>query len=306
MAAQPIGDLDVERQSHKVPVAGGELFAWSVRPAGRPAGPTVVFVHGKTFPSVPDFDLQVPGAELTHSYMEYLARRGVHCWTFDHRGFGASFKPAEGSLFTSRVRARDLLAVLSYLRRISPSPVTLAGLSLGCSTVAAALERDPKIADRIVLLGPSSWRRLGTEEANADWRATLAKSGAQRSTYITADFPSLEKRLWVGEEKLVSRAAFEFFVRGAIEAYPGGPPDRVTALISNVTPFTATPAIDVPVLAVRGADDNLATDEDLAAVRRFVDPKLVTTRVFARRKHDLHLYNERQDVFDSVLDFVRS
>lgn len=298
--------LDVERQSHRVSVPGGELGAWSVRPAGHPGGPTVVFVHGKTFPSVPDFDLQVPGAALTHSYMEYLARRGVHCWTFDHRGFGASFKPAEGSLFTSRVRARDLAAVLATVRRLSPSPVTLAGLSLGCATVAAALDRDPGIADRIVLLGPSGWRRLGTDEAHADWRATLVKAGRQRSSYITADFATLEKRLWAGEEALVSRAAFEHFVRGAIDAYPEGPRDRVTALISNIVPFSGKPAIRVPVLAVRGSDDTLATDEDLAAVRRFADPALVTTRVFARRKHDLHLYNEREDVFESIHDFVKS
>jgi len=135
MPDQRIASMDVERQSFKVAVAGGELSAWSVRPANHPGGSTVVFVHGKTFPSVPDFDLQVPGAAQTHSYMEYLARRGIHCWCFDHRGFGASWKPVEGSLFTSRVRARDLLAVLATVRKASPSPLTLVGLSLGCATI---------------------------------------------------------------------------------------------------------------------------------------------------------------------------
>jgi pimeloyl-ACP methyl ester carboxylesterase len=306
MPDQRIASMEVERKSFKVAVAGGELAVWSVRPAGDRAGPGIVFVHGKTFPSVPDFDLQVPGAGETHSYMEYQARRGIHCWCFDHRGFGGSWKPAEGSLFTSRVRARDLLAVLATVRKLSASPLTLAGLSLGCSTIAAALERDPAIADRIILLGPSGWRRLGTGEAERDWRASLAKSGRQRSHYITADFPSLEQRLWVGEEELVSRAAFEHFVRGAIAANPAGPTDSVTALISDVVPFANAPAIRVPVLAVRGSDDALATDEDLQAVRRFVDPSLVTTRAFARRKHDLHLYNEREDVFASIHDFVKA
>ena len=297
--------MDVERESFKVPVAGGELFTCSVRPANHPGGPSVVFVHGKTFPSVPDFDLQVPGAAQTHSYMEYLARRGVHCWTFDHRGFGASWKPAEGSLFTSRVRARDLLAVIATVRRLSPSALTLVGLSLGCATIAAALERDADIAERIVLLGPSGWRRLGTAEAKSDWHASVEKSGTRRSSYITADFPSLEKRLWVGEEALVSRAAFENFVHGAIAANPAGT-DRVTALISNIVAFFRRPALRVPVLAVRGSRDTLATDEDLAAVRGFVDASLLTTRVFAGRKHDLHLYNEREDVFESIHDFVKS
>lgn len=306
MPDRNITSMDVERRSHKVAVAGGELFAWSVRPANHAGGPTAVFVHGKTFPSVPDFDLQVPGAAQTHSYMEYLARRGVHCWTFDHRGFGASWKPAEGTLFTSRVRARDLLAVVAMVRRQSSSPVTLAGLSMGCATVAAALERDPKIAERVILLGPSGWRRLGTHEAKADWRASLAKSGLRRSHYASTDFASLEKRLWVGEEARVNRAAFEHFVAQAIAANPSGPPDRVTSLISDIIPFVAKPAIRVPVLAVRGGDDTLATDEDLAAVGTFMDPALLATRVFAHRVHDLHLYNQREDVFESIHDFVSS
>jgi pimeloyl-ACP methyl ester carboxylesterase len=298
--------LEVERQSFKVAADGGELSLWSVRPAGLAAGPTVVFVHGKTFPSVPDFDLQVPGAAPTHSYMEYLARRGIHAWCFDHRGFGASWKPVEGSLFTSRVRARDLLAVLATVRRLSASTTTLVGLSLGCATIAAALERDANIAERIVLLGPSGWRRLGTGKARSDWLKSLVKSGLKRSHYITADFPSLEKRLWAGEEARVSRAAFELFVRGAIAANPARAGESVTALISDVIPFVSEPAIRVPVLAVRGQDDDLATDEDLAAVRKFVDPARLTTRVFAGRKHDLHLYNEREDVFAAIHDFVKS
>lgn len=299
------GSLDVARQSLGVVVAGGEIATYSVRPAGHPQGPSVVFVMGKTFPSVPDFDLQVPGATLTYSYMEYLARRGVHCWCFDHRGFGGSWKPREGSLFTSRVRARDLLGVLDTVRRASTGPITLAGLSLGCATVSAALERDPGAAQRVILLGPSTWRRMGTPEAKEEWRASLRKSQRQRSHYASADLPSLEKRLWVGEEKLVSRAAFEHFVAGAIAANPQGG-DRVTSLISNVLPFFRKPTLRVPVLAVRGADDTLATDEDLEAVRRFVSPQLLTTRVFPRRKHDLHLYNEREDVFESILDFVKA
>ncbi len=297
--------LDVERRSSKVAVAGGELAVYSVRPANHPRGPTAVFVMGKTFPSVPDFDLQVPGATLTYSYMEYLARHGVHCWCFDHRGFGGSWKPREGSLFTSRVRARDLLGVLDTVRRSSPAPITLVGLSLGCATVAAALERDPNAAQRVILLGPSTWRRMGTPEAKEEWHASLRKSPQQRSHYASADFPSLEKRLWVGEEELVSRDAFEHFVAGAIAAKPQGR-DRVTSLISNVLPFFRKPTLGVPVLAVRGGDDTLATEEDIEAVRRFVNPSLLTTRVFARRKHDLHLYNEREDVFESILDFVKS
>ncbi len=301
-----MASMEVQRQSLTVRSGGGDLSVFSVRPADHAAGPAVVFVHGKTFPSVPDFDLQVPGAASTHSYMEHLARRGIHCWCFDHRGFGASWKPAEGSLFTSRVRARDLIAVLPAVRRLSRSPLTLVALSMGCATVAAALERDPRIAERIVLLGPSGWRRLGTDEARSDWHASRVKSGLRRSSYVSADFPSLEKRLWAGEEARVSRAAFEKFVHDAIVANPARRDESVTALISNILPFFRKPALAVPVLAVRGGDDTIATDEDIEAVRGLMDPALLTTRVFAGRKHDLHLYNEREDVFEAIHDFVKS
>ena len=58
-------------------------------------------------------------------------------------------------------------------------------------------------------------------------------------------------------------------------------------------------------LGGRGGADTLAPDEESEAVRRFVAPSLVSTRAFANRKNDLHLYNGREDVFASIHDFVK-
>jgi pimeloyl-ACP methyl ester carboxylesterase len=293
----------IQRQSIKVDTADGPLAAYCVRPGGPPAA-TVVFVHGRTFPSVPDFDLQVPGAQPTFSFMEYLARRGIHCWCFDHRGFGGSWKPDEGTRFTAHERAQDLIEVLPALKRLSPAPLTLVGLSLGCSALAVAMKKHPKLARGVVLLGPARWRGFGTLAGRWAWLQSAIKAGRRKSRYITADFAGLEKRLWAGEEHRVSRAAFERFVRGAIEANPDGPPDRVKALISEIVPYAGRPSFKVPVLAIRGGDDDLATEADMAAVARFVDPSLLTPRTFPGRKHDLHLYNERVDVFECIAQFV--
>jgi pimeloyl-ACP methyl ester carboxylesterase len=295
----------IERRSVEVPVPGGHLKAYSVRPSSG-AVATVVFVHGRTFPSVPDFDLQVPGAGASFSFMEYLARSGIDCWCFDHRGFGASWKPPEGAPFTAHERAQDLLAVLPTVQRASTTPLTLAGLSLGCSAVAAAVKRRPDIAQRIVLLGPARWKNFGTLAWRWQWLRSVWKAGSARSRYITASFAELEKRLWVGEESRVNRAAFEAFVHGAIAADPQGSPDRVKALISDVIPFAGRPVFRTPVLAIRGSDDDIATEDDLEAVRRFVEPRLLSVRVFPRRKHDLHLYEPHDDVFACIADFVLS
>ena len=293
----------VERQRIFVEGSEGRLAAYCVRPIAPPVA-TALFVHGRTFPSVPDFDLQVAGAQSTFSFMEYLARRGIHSWCFDHRGFGASWKPPEGEAFTAHVRGQDLLDVVPAIRKSSPGPLTLVGLSLGCSAVAAAMKRQPKLAERVVLLGPARWKAFGTLQGRWSWLRSIMKAGARKSRYITADFPGLEQRLWKGEEARVDRGAFESFVASAIAADPEGPKDRVKALISEVIPYADRPSFRVPVLAIRGSDDDLATDEDLAAVARFVDPSLLTTRTFPGRKHDLHLYKEHEDVFAAIADFV--
>lgn len=295
--------MQIERQSIRIATPEGELAAFCVRPGGPPAA-TVLFVHGRTFPSVPDFDLQVPDAEPTFSFMEHLARRGVHCWCFDHRGFGASWKPAEGSRFDAHVRARDLLDVVPTVRRLSPAPLTLVGLSLGCSAVASAMKTRPDLAQRVVLMGPARWRAFGTLAGRWAWLQSVWKAKGKQSRYITADFPGLEQRLWKGEEQRVSRAAFELFVQRAIEANPDGPRDKVTALISEIVAYAGRPSFRVPVLALRGGDDDLATEADLEAVRRFADASRLTLRTFPGRKHDLHLYNEHADVFECLAEFV--
>jgi pimeloyl-ACP methyl ester carboxylesterase len=294
----------VERHSIEVPTAEGRLAAYAVRPIAKPARATAVFLHGRMFPSVPDFDLQVAGEAGSFSFMEHLARRGIDCWCFDHRGFGASWKPPEGSLFDAHVRAQDLLAVLPAVQRHSSAPLTLVGLSLGCSAVAAAMKKHPRLSRRVVLLGPARWAGFGTLQARWTRLRSMMKAGAKKSRYITADFAGLEKRLWVGEEARVSRAAFVAFVQAAIDANPDGPKDRVAALVSEVIPYADRPVFRVPVLAIRGSDDDLATEADMEAVRRFIDPSLLTVETFPGRKHDLHLYNEHEDVFESIASFV--
>lgn len=56
---------------------------------GDTAGPVVLFVHGATVPSVPDFDLD----HKTYNWMEYLARAGFNAYAMDQTGYGGSPRP---------------------------------------------------------------------------------------------------------------------------------------------------------------------------------------------------------------------
>jgi alpha-beta hydrolase superfamily lysophospholipase len=294
----------ITRETVHVATPDGNLIAYSVRPAAGFALGTALFLHGKTFASVPDFDLQVPGADHTYSFMEYLASRGVHCWSFDHRGFGGSWKPQAGALFTARVRALDARQILYALRARMPKPLTLVGLSLGCAVVASLFDSQADIADAAILLGPARWQSFATLKGY--WKAfqLALLSGGNKSAYITVKKKSLEDRLYAGEEAYMQRATLEAFVDGAITANPDGPKDAVVALVSEVTPYISRPRINVPVLAIRGSSDTIATAEDMDAVRRFIRPELLTERTFPNRKHDLHLYNEREDVFSTMFEFI--
>ena len=60
------------------------MAVWARRPAA-PQG-TVLLVHGRTWSSRPDFDLQVPG--LRRSVMQSLADRGFAAYAVDLRGYG--------------------------------------------------------------------------------------------------------------------------------------------------------------------------------------------------------------------------
>jgi len=309
--SSPLGSVPAEhavaRGTNTVQSDGYELALHEVHPQGQREVGTLLFVHGLTFPGVPDFDLRVPVEDpIGFSYMEFLARRGWCCVCFDHRGFGASTKPPPGVPFDIPVRARDLAAVVEHARGLTAGPLVLIGISRGCHTISEFLRRDDRAVDGAVLLGPGGFGRIPR------WYFPLAIIALRiadrwrtKSRYVTNTFETLERRLWRGREAFVHRKAFECFVEQAIAADPNGPRDRLESLIGMKGQGIRRYRFRVPVLAVRGGLDHEVSPADLEGVRRLADAGLVTTREFADRHHDLHLYKERRDVFDCILEFAR-
>lgn len=60
-----------------------------IEQGGRPEGRVVLFVHGASVPSVPDFDLPY----RDYSWMEYLAAAGYDTFSMDQSGYGLSPRP---------------------------------------------------------------------------------------------------------------------------------------------------------------------------------------------------------------------
>jgi alpha-beta hydrolase superfamily lysophospholipase len=307
-AADPL----VRRHDYEVLSDGKPLFVREICPASPGSREFLLFVHGVTFPSSVDFDLPIEGYSVTG----HLARQGVNCCIFDIRGYGRSHKPARGEPIGMPERARDLSAVYDALvQRHAPSAVVLVGLSSGCNTIAEFL-RTYKAAPRsAVFIGPCYL--LNPEMKLAVQRVRLirffqALIGRRGNVYVSVSSRLLVRRLYAGEEAFIDKSVFDRFVAMAIAMTCPGARGLRAPLLSFPDPkrswrlwdpmFDAS-AITCPLLVLRGGTDEFCCERTAESLVRDAgdEARLVT---FKDRKHDIHLYRDHRDFFDTIHRFV--
>ncbi len=147
---------------------------------GSMRGRVVLFVHGGTVPSVPDYDLEYK----TYNWMAHLARAGYDVYAMDQSGYGGSprpmmddacnLDPKEQKIVVPRplkgpclatylnqfntIRSdwAEIDAVVDHLRRVNNvSRVHLIGWSAGGPRVGGYVALHPQKVDRVVLYAPS-------------------------------------------------------------------------------------------------------------------------------------------------------
>ena len=132
---------------------GFTLALWA-REVPRPRG-AIVLVHGRTWSSLPDFDLQVQGPRNgdSRSVMQSLNARGYSAFALDLRGYGKTPRDATGWL-TPDQAARDVNAALEWLARDRHvTRPTLLGWSNGAIVVQLAAQRRPELISNLILFG---------------------------------------------------------------------------------------------------------------------------------------------------------
>ncbi len=72
----------------------------------------ILFIHGRTWSGVPDFDLQVDGEDL--SLMDGMVEKGYFTYELDLRGNGETPRDA-WEWATPNVAAKDILPVLNWI-----------------------------------------------------------------------------------------------------------------------------------------------------------------------------------------------
>jgi pimeloyl-ACP methyl ester carboxylesterase len=126
------------------------MAVWSRRPT-QPRG-VILLVHGRTWSSLPDFDLQVPGRQL--SVMSSLVARGFATYAVDLRGYGQT-PPDPSGWLTPRRSASDLLNVLAWVAARHPqlAPPAVVGWSRGAMIAQLVAQVSPARVSTLVLFG---------------------------------------------------------------------------------------------------------------------------------------------------------
>ena len=156
---------------------GHPLAVWSRVPATPRA--VLVMVHGRTWSSRPDFDLQVPG--LQRSVLTSLAAQGIAAYAVDLRGYGDTPRDKTDFL-TPKVAAQDVVAVIQWAAARHPAlpAPSLFGWSLGGAVAQLAAQTPGLKLSSLVLFG-------FTMEPGVDYEAIPSPPKAPRVKTTRAD-----------------------------------------------------------------------------------------------------------------------
>ncbi|MCP5118940.1 MAG: alpha/beta hydrolase [bacterium] len=198
----------------------------------------MVLIHGRTWSSLPDFDLQVPGEDL--SLMDGLVESGYATYAVDLRGYGATPRDATGWLSPDRAVA-DVARVLEWARdqHKDSQPPFLFGWSLGSMVSQLTVQRHPDLVSGVILFGypfSASTRIPVTADPQAPPREpTTAEAAA-------SDFIA---------EGMISQRAINTYVQVAVAA------DPVRVDWSHQHQWTALDPteVTVPTLLIHGEHD---------------------------------------------------
>ena len=192
-AAQPAPRL--ERSAMRAD-DGHLLTVWSKHGTRTTRG-AILLLHGRTWSSLPNFDLHAGGRSA--SLMDALAADGYAVYALDQRGYGATPRDSSGWLTPARA-ARDASEVLVWIAKREASagrefsPPALFGYSRGSLTAALVAQTYPDRMSALILYG-FPLKRAPFANAPSDSTAprraptSLADAG---SDFITPGTPAPE------------------------------------------------------------------------------------------------------------------
>lgn len=137
-------------ERYTVPSDGHPMAVWA-KSSTNPSR-VVLLLHGRTWSSLPDFDLQVPGEQL--SLMDALRDQGYAVYGLDLRGYGGTPRDSTAWLTPERAAA-DVAAVLKWLnsRHSKLDKPVVFGWSYGCLSAQLCAQAHPELVSGLILFG---------------------------------------------------------------------------------------------------------------------------------------------------------
>lgn len=226
---------------HTVASGGHAIAVWEKSPAAPQA--LMLLIHGRTWSTLPDFDLQVAGEDL--SLMDGLVALNIAAYGVDLRGYGATPRDASGWL-TPNQSVRDVSTVLQWLRQRHPElgKPHLFGWSNGSMVAQLLVQKRPELVSSVILFGYPVRRDMDLQARLPDQpprKPTTAQ--AAESDFITPG--------------TISDAAIAVFVDSALAADPV----RVDWRSLEQWRALSASAVTVPTLLLEGEFDPLALDD---------------------------------------------
>lgn len=133
---------------HEVYADGHVIVVWEKSVEN--AKGVILLHHGRTWSSLPDFDLQVVGEDL--SLMDGFNQQGFSVWAMDARGYGQTARDASGWNTPNRA-AKDISIVLQWLSDKTQDKIHLWGWSMGSMLSQLAAQQHPENIQSLTLFG---------------------------------------------------------------------------------------------------------------------------------------------------------
>jgi pimeloyl-ACP methyl ester carboxylesterase len=191
--------------AHHVIADGVPLAVWGKSPSSPDSA--VLLIHGRTWSARPDFDLQVPGEEL--SLMDGLVAHGIATYAVDLRGYGDTPRDPSGWLIPNRAAA-DVVKVLEWIGQRHPDLAKphLFGWSYGAMVSQLAVQRQPQLVSGLIMFGYPLRLGVSINPKNTSGEAPALANTARAAA---ADFVTPGS---------ISQRAIDGFVARALEHDP--------------------------------------------------------------------------------------
>lgn len=246
----------------------------------------ILLHHGRTWSSLPDFDLQVSGEDL--SLMDGFNAMGYSVWALDARGYGATPRDSSGWHTPDRA-AEDMAIVLRWLEAQNGEKTHVWGWSYGSMVAQLAAQRYPDAFRSVTLFGyptdPDAEVPTDTTSGEPPRRPTTAEAAA--SDFIV--------------DGAISQHAIDTFVTAALAA------DPVRADWNQLHQWNALDgaALTVPVLLLQAEFDPLANTDAHARLFMKIPNANKQWVVLAGGAHAALLETPRMRLISASVNFMQ-